>query len=128
MSEPPPTQATATPPYIEQYKAYLGDLGSIGTRYATSNGFYLSVVTALLGILTYTKAGEAFVGSQPYLAVAVPLFAILVCWIWWRTLAFYRNLFLAKFEVLRKMEEEGQLFHIYELEGKKLQEGKQPTP
>src|SRR5712675_3246121 len=123
---PPPNQTPATPSYLDQYKAYLGDLGNIGTRYTTSNGFYLSVVTALLGILALTKTGETFFGSRPYLAVAVPLFAILVCWIWWRTVAFYRNLFLAKFKVLREIEEKGQLFHIYEREDKVLREGEPP--
>jgi hypothetical protein len=124
MSASPLTPAPSTPTYLEQYKTYIGDLGNIGTRYATSNGFYLSVVTALLGILAYTKAGEALVGSQAYLAVAVPLFAILVCWIWWRTVAFYGNLFRAKFEVLRAIEREGQLFHIYEREDQELKKGK----
>jgi hypothetical protein len=69
---------------------------------------------------------RSLVGSRPYLAVAVPLFAILVCWIWWRTVAFYRNLFLAKFKVLREIEEKGQLFHIYEREDKVLREGEPP--
>ena len=43
---------------IEQYKAYIQDLGNIGTRYTTSNAFYLSVITALLGILSLTEAGS----------------------------------------------------------------------
>jgi hypothetical protein len=64
--------------------------------------------------------------SQPYLAVAVPAFAILVCWIWWRTVAFYRNLFAAKFKVLRELEEAGQLFTIYAREDKFIAEGRPP--
>jgi len=124
MNEPLP--ALTTPPYLEQYKAYLADLGNIGTRYATSNGFYLSVVTALLGILALTKVGEAFVGSQAYLAVVVPIFAIMVCWIWLKTIAYYDNLFAAKFTVLRAMETDGQLFKIYELEKKTLDERAPP--
>jgi len=36
---------------LELYKAYIGDLGNIGGRYATANGFYLSVVTALIAVL-----------------------------------------------------------------------------
>jgi hypothetical protein len=122
MNDPQAPPATL----LDQYKAYLSDLGGIGTRYATSNGFYLSVVTALLGILALTKGGEAFVGSQPYLAVAVPLFAILVCWIWWRTIAYYRNLFTAKFNVLREIEEAGQFFPIYKREETLLKEGRPP--
>jgi hypothetical protein len=127
MSAPPsPSPAPATPPYLAQYQAYLGDLGNIGTRYATSNGFYLSVVTALLGILAYTTTNGAFASSQAYLAVAVPAFAILVCWIWSRTIAFYGNLFAAKFKVLREIEEAGQLFPVYKQEDMFIAEGKPP--
>src|SRR6267154_3639780 len=122
----PQTSTSPAPPSLEQYKAYLGDLGNIGTRYATSNGFYLSVVTALLGLLTYTAAGGAFMSSQPYVAVAIPAFANLVCWIWWRTVAYYDNLFAAKFKVLREMEEAGPFFPIYRQEYKFIKEGKPP--
>ena len=126
MSAPPPPAPATTPPYLDQYKAYLGDLGNIGTRYATSNGFYLSVVTALLGILTYTATSGAFGGSQAYLAVAVPAFAIVVCWIWWRSNAYYHNLFAAKFKVLCEIEEAGQFFPVYQREYKSISEGKPP--
>jgi hypothetical protein len=125
MSATPPP-APATPPYSDQYKTYLTDLGNIGTRYTTSNGFYLSVVTALLGILTYTATGGALMSSQPCLAVVVPAFAILVCWIWWRTVAFYRNLFAAKFKILREIEEAGHLFPAYTREDKLIKEGGRP--
>jgi hypothetical protein len=125
MSTPAPTVPPASP-YLEQYKAYLGDLGNIGTRYATSNGFYLSVVTALLGILAYTTAGGALLTSQAYLAMAVPAFAIVVCLIWWKTIAYYDNLFAAKFQVLCEIEEKGQLLHIYEREYELIKAGKPP--
>jgi len=125
MNALPDTKPTA-PSYLEQYKAYIGDLGNIGTRYATANGFYLSVVTALLGILAFAKDAGPFVGSQSQLAIAVPAFAMLVCWIWWRTVGYYRNLFAAKFKVLREIEEEGSLFHTYGREAKALTEGVPP--
>jgi hypothetical protein len=126
MSAPPTVPAPGASTYIEQYKAYLEDLGNIGTRYATSNGFYLSVVTALLGILAYTTAGGAFLSSQAYLAVAVPAFALVVCLIWWQTIAYYDNLFAAKFKILREIEEAGQLFPIYEREYKFIKQRRPP--
>ena len=127
MSTPAPTVPPATaPPYLAQYQAYLGDLGNIGTRYATSNGFYLSVVTALLGILAYTTQGGAFLTSQAYLAIAVPAFAIVVSAIWWQTIAYYDNLFAAKFKVLCEIEKEGQFFPMYQHEYKFIKDGKRP--
>ena len=116
--QPPNTQ----PPWLDQYKAYLEDLGNVGTRYTTSNGFHLSVVTALLGVLALTKAGDVFEGSKAYLGMSVSGFAVLVCLIWSRSVASYRKLFGIKFTILREMEEQGRLFPVYrredELRGK----------
>ena len=113
---------TPTPPapqFLEQYKTYISDLGNIGTRYATSNGFHLSVVTALLGILALTKPNEAFEGSKVYLGLVVSVFAVLVCMVWSKSVASYRKTFAIKFAVLRQMEQEGHLFPIYTLEDQK---------
>ena len=101
---------------LDQYKAYLEDLGNFGSRYTTSNGFYLSVITALLGILALAKPNAVFEGPQAYLGLAVSAFAVLVCMVWSRSVASYRKLFAIKFHILRKMENEGHLFPIYKLE------------
>jgi hypothetical protein len=117
MNAPP-----VAPPFLDQYKAYLEDLGNVGTRYTTANGFYLSVITALLGILALTKAGDIFEGPKTYLGLSVSAFAVLVCLIWSRSIASYRKLFGIKFTILREMEQSGHLFPIYsrenELRGK----------
>ncbi len=110
---PPPAPPAPPAPAVEQYKAYLQDLGNIGTRYTTSNGFYLSVITALLGILALTRPGEGLTDLQTILRLAVPFFASLLCWVWSQTLVFYRTLFRAKFEVLRELERNGGLFPAY---------------
>jgi len=111
--------ATPAIPFLEQYKSYISDLGNIGTRYATANGFHLSVVTALLGILALTKPNEAYEGTKVYLGLVVSVFAVLVCMVWSRSVASYRKLFAIKFEVLREMEQQGHLFPIYTLEDQK---------
>jgi hypothetical protein len=115
----PQTPTPTSPPSLDQYKAYLSDLGNFGTRYTTANGFYLSVITALLGILALTKAGDVFEGSKAYLGLAVSTFAVLVCMVWSRSIASYRKLFAIKFEILREMERAGNWFPIYEREDKK---------
>jgi hypothetical protein len=107
---------TSPPPFLDQYKAYLADLGNVGTRYATSNGFYLSVITALLGILALTRAGDAFAGPATYLGLAVSGFAVLVCMVWSHSVASYRKLFAIKFAILRELEQKGDLFPIYQRE------------
>lgn len=89
---------------LEQYKAYLTDLGNIGTRYTTANGFYVSIISALLAILALTKKGEALERVDILLYIAVPIFACLLCLIWREGMIFYSALFKTKFDVLREME------------------------
>lgn len=90
---------------LELYRTYVTDLGNIGTRYATANGFYLSVISVMLGILAFTEADKPLNQVDFIVVVGVPLFGCVICWIWLKTLDFYSTLFLTKFTVLRKMEE-----------------------
>src|SRR5579862_5836545 len=102
----PEVQAPPPATIPDQYKSYMGDVANIGTRYTTTNSFYLSIVTALLGILALAKKDEIFEGSKVYLGLVVSTFAILTCVSWWRTIGSYAKLFAVKFEVLRQMEKE----------------------
>jgi hypothetical protein len=90
--------------YLDQYKAYLSDLGSVGSRYATANGFYLSVVSALLGILALVEANKALASVQYPVILIVSIFEIAICLNWARAILYYRHLFGAKFSVLRAIE------------------------
>ena len=123
MSNQPSTDPST---YLEQYKAYLGDLGNVGSRYATANGFYLSSITALLAVLALVKAGEALADFRPVLGVTVPVFGILLCVVWSGTLKFYNLLFLTKFTVLRELEAQGGLFPVFKRELELLQATKMP--
>jgi hypothetical protein len=89
---------------IDLYKAYIGDLGNIGSRYATSNGFYLSVITALVGVLALSEGKKPLADMRAELVVGISLVAVVVCWIWHSTIEFYGKLFRAKFQVLGDME------------------------
>jgi hypothetical protein len=114
----PPPQPLADRPadILEQYKAYLEDLGNIGTRYTTSNAFYMSVITALLGILALTKKGASYAELRTVLGLTVPAFAIMLCWVWNRTVDFYKALFKVKFDMLRELERLGGLHNVFERE------------
>ncbi len=79
-------------------------MGNIGTRYATANGFYLSVVSALLAILTYASKDATLSHLAIAVNILVPAFGCVVCWIWRKTIRFYGTLFHAKFDVLRELE------------------------
>ena len=108
---------------VEQYKAYLQDLGNIGTRFSTANGFFLSVITALVGILALTKSGEGLTDLKTIFRLAVPLFASLVCWIWSREIKFYREIFRVKFQILRELESSGGLYPTFGREDELFEKG-----
>jgi len=98
---------------MEQYKAYVTDLESIGSRYTTSQTFYLAIVSALLAMLSFKETTRTL---HDYLSpgfIAVFLLIVIICYLWWDTLEFYRDLFRAKFAVLREMETKGGLFTAF---------------
>ena len=120
-TSPLPPKAHAVPPVsaamaLDQYKAYLQDLGNIGTRYAHSNSFFLSILTALLGLLTLMRPSEGLSDLRPMLRILVPLFALMLCWVWRQTMLFYGVIFKVKFDVLRELERHGELYPIFERE------------
>ena len=98
----------------EQYKIYLGDLGNIGVRYTAANGFYLSVLTALIAILALSEANKPLAQLRPGLVVSISVAALVVCWIWSKTIGYYAVLFRIKFDILRKLEEDldARPFHM----------------
>ena len=89
---------------LDQYKSYLLDMSAVGTRYSTANGFYLSVLTALVGILALTEGSKPLGQMRLGVVIGVPLVAISICWIWYRTISFYKKLFAIKLSVLRQLE------------------------
>ncbi len=105
MATPAPSvPAFNTSDWMDQYKAYLADLGNVGSRYATVNGFFLSVISALLGVLALTESSKILGAVPRPVFWAVCLFASVICIVWARTLGFYRRLFSAKFQVLNQLE------------------------
>jgi|CXWL01.1.fsa_nt_gi hypothetical protein len=50
------TEIPLTPPQaIEQYKAKLNDLENLGSRQSSMTTYYVSIISALLGLLTFKK-------------------------------------------------------------------------
>ena len=89
---------------LEQYKAYISDLGNIGTRYATVQGFYVSVIVALLSVLALAESSKLLGQIQTSTLVVVCLFSVVLCLVWALTIRFYQRLFRAKFGVLKALE------------------------
>ncbi len=68
--------------HIEQYKAYLQDVGNIGVRHENSRKFYLSVVSALFVFVSMAGEKGVFVNVQWHVLTLAGLVGILLCVVW----------------------------------------------
>lgn len=104
---PSATPAPGTAPssaVIEQYKAKLTDLGNLGTRQTAMTTYYVSILSALLGVLAFKDRPLSQVDEAIVLAVCVP--GALVSILWFTGVSFFRELFRAKIRVLESIEEQ----------------------
>ena len=106
--------------YIEQYKSYLQDVGNIGTRHENSRRFYLSVVSALFVFLSMAGADGPFHAVKGAVLKLVGVAGIILCLVWRMHMQSFGAIYLAKFDVLRAMEEKYNLFHVFDEEWKHL--------
>lgn len=106
--------------YIEQYKSYLQDVGNIGTRHENSRRFYLSVVSALFVFLSMAgKDGPLKVVEGP-VRTLVGMVGVILCVVWVMHMQLFGAIYRAKFDVLRAIEKECNLFHVFDEEWKHL--------
>jgi hypothetical protein len=108
--------ASSQIPIVEQYKAYLVDIGNIGARYTTAQTFFVSIISTLvagistlIAVFSFKDIGETKKRHHHdpifYLACAALLsFVGFICMLWKNTLEVYRKIFEVKFIVLREME------------------------
>lgn len=101
MSTPAPMELL-----IEQYKAFIGDLGNIGSRHTQTNTLYVSIISALLVFLSLTESGKALANFDMAGQVAVSLLGIFLCLAWYFHVKSFGYLYKAKFDVLREMEQD----------------------
>lgn len=87
---------------LEQYKAKLTDLGNLGTRQSSMTMYYISIVSAIFGLLAL-KEGKVF-EIEITMLITLCTVGILVCILWFLSLNYFRNLFRAKLSVLTQME------------------------
>lgn len=97
---------------IEQYKSYLQDVGNIGARHENSRRFYLAVPSALFAFLALAgKNGPLkLVAPVQYLVAVV---GMILCIVWLMHMQSFQAIYLAKFSVLRKMEDEHKFHPIF---------------
>jgi hypothetical protein len=87
---------------LEQYKAKLADLGNLGNRHTSMTMYYVSIVSAIFGLLALKERAIADIETSILLVVCTV--GLLICVLWFLSLSFFRNLFRAKLSVLKQME------------------------
>lgn len=109
---------------MEQYKAYLQDIGNIGVRHENSRRFYLAAPSALFAFLALAGKDGPLKIAGPAL-VLVGIVGIVLCIVWLMHMQAFRAIYLAKFNVLRKMEEKGCLYPIFKEEWEGFEESQE---
>jgi hypothetical protein len=90
---------------LEQYKAYIGDLGNFGARYAALHTLYFSLLGATIAVLGLTENGKLLGGPlSGHVVWIVAAFGVGLCLLWLISARYYRAAFAAKFQVLRELE------------------------
>lgn len=97
-------EAKRTAQLLDQYKAYVADLGNIGSRQAQTNTWYVSILSALLVFLGLTSSAGALKDFDMAVRAAIALLAILICGLWKMHAQSFGVLYKAKFDVIREME------------------------
>ena len=110
MTTPPTPDVPRNPDHLlEQYKAYLEDIGRIGERYESSKNFYITVISALFTFLALAgKEGGIFTLDKPFLWL-VAGFGVGLCTIWIAHTHSVTVLFRFKFRILAEIEQEAKL-------------------
>lgn len=90
---------------LEQYKAYIGDLGQFGARYAALHTLYFSLLGATIAVLGLTGSGKLLGPLNEVVIWIVAVFGICLCALWVVSTNYYRTAFSVKFQVLRELEE-----------------------
>lgn len=107
--------------YIEQYKAYLQDVGNIGVRHENSRRFYISVVSALFVFLSMAGDKGLFQLVQGKVLTLVAVVGIMLCVVWGVHMQAFGALFKAKFDVLKAIETKPGFYPIFDEEKKHLE-------
>lgn len=89
---------------LEQYKLYVRMADNVSARRSQTNGFFISVLSALLVILSLTGEKEPLTELQDVVLLSTSLMGLLLCWVWALTIRSYRQLNSGKFRVVHEME------------------------
>lgn len=90
---------------LEQYKLYVDTTNRVTDYRIRMNQFYLSLLSALLGLLAFIIEKKPFPKAEILIILSISLLGIMLCITWYLNLESYRQLNSGKFSVINDMEE-----------------------
>lgn len=109
---------------LEQYKLYVEMADRISDRRERSNRFYISLLSALLALLSIIVSRDILNGLQTVVLMTIGILGLGLCGLWIINIRSYRHLNSGKFKVIHEMEQ-NLPFNCYNKEWKILGEGKE---
>ena len=88
--------------YMEIYKTYLATADAISTRRQKANAFFLTVNTAIVGVLGYSN--PCLQQTIGHLIWVISISGMLLSYTWYRVIRSYKGLNSAKFRVIHLIE------------------------
>jgi hypothetical protein len=108
---------------LEQYKLYVQMADRNSDRRVDANKFFISLLTGLVALLSVIAQLHGPTIAQNAVFLAVGVFGVLLCYVWYITIRSYRQLNSAKFRLIGEVESRLP-FPFYDEEWKKLGMGK----
>jgi len=93
---------------LDEYKLYVEMQDKISSRREETNRFYVTLLSALLALLTLvvgTRTGTAFQDIKWEVILSAGFLGMAMCTLWFGTIRSYRQLNKAKFLVINEMEQ-----------------------
>src|ERR1700730_14642081 len=90
---------------LEQYKLYVEMADRVSARRADTNKFYISLLTALLALLSIVIERNALPRFQNAIILVVAVLGLVLCYVWIINIRSYRQLNSGKFKVIHEMEQ-----------------------
>lgn len=109
---------------LEIYKLYVETADKISERRQSANSFFLSINTAIIGLISYLQAGS---DTKPFLGfcLLISISGMAICYMWYRLILSYKQINSSKFKVVHQIEEHLPL-SPYDAEWEMLGRGEDP--
>lgn len=90
--------------YLEIYKIYLSMADKISERRQSSNSFFLTINTVVIGLVSYLQLGQnGKTGSIFFLMISIA--GMIICYMWYRLVLSYQQINSGKFKVVHIIEQ-----------------------